>query len=121
MIPDIVDRLKQKLIDYDGTEIAYNKIYDKNEDSYAGIYLDYRSMNAWIHHNLIYNIRFSLLTHSPVNLTIEHNTFIGNPYALANPKSANFILSLLSINKFCGFKSLCIIFALCNALNPNKI
>jgi hypothetical protein len=63
--------------DYNGSEIAYNIVYD-NDYTYGGIYLDYRSMNAYVHHNIIYNIGCGTIFHSPKNIKFDHNTVVNS-------------------------------------------
>jgi len=58
---------------YMGTEIAYNVVHDSGY-SYAGIYLDGYGENAWVHHNVVYDVRYAILLNSPIAFTIDHNT-----------------------------------------------
>jgi hypothetical protein len=66
--------------DYDNSEIAYNRVYNS---TYGGIYFDYRGANVLIHHNVIYNVPYGMILHSPQNFTVDHNTVSGYSFSIA--------------------------------------
>lgn len=62
-----------------GSEIDHNLIHDGSDGLVAGIYLDNGSSNYLVHHNVIWNVPYSLYMNTPNNFSLVYNNTLLSP------------------------------------------
>lgn len=74
--------------DSKGLEISYNTIFDNKDRFGPGIYLDNKSSNYLVHHNLLYNSFEGIRINPPsVGHEIYHNTIATNRSAMSRARA----------------------------------
>ena len=72
--------------DGEGTEVAYNRIYNINTSGFGGVglYLDNGSANHVVHHNLVYNVTYGTKLNPPSYTNqLFNNTLVANSRSVA--------------------------------------
>ena len=89
--------------DGQGTEIAYNRVYNVQTGGFGGVgvYLDNGSANHVVHHNLTYNVTHAAKLNPPsLNNQLFNNTFVGTSRGVATSGTKDMTGTLFRNNIF---------------------